>query len=134
MKSLALVASALIVLVGFDKSEAKLPTVKEIMQKLHGGRDGLRTKLSKDLRAEKPDWKVIQKDTQEIVKFAEALGKNEPPQGERQSWDKLTGQYVASAKAMDAAAEKQDPAAIKTAYAKMGSSCTNCHNAHRPRQ
>ncbi len=129
MKSLALIALAL-VFVAADKDD-KPPTVKEIMQKLHGPQ-GLRIKLSRDMRGDNPDWKAIQKDTKEMVKFADALGKSEPPRGEKSSWDKLAEQYISGVKALDTAAEKQDTGALKTAFARSGGSCTKCHNAHKP--
>jgi cytochrome c556 len=134
MRCVALVALLTIFQGGSDGTKEKTPSVKEIMQKLHGGRDGLRTKLNKEMRASKPDWEQIERETKEFVKFAEALGKNNPPRGDRQSWDRLTGLYVASAKDMDTAAEKHDVAGFKAAFNKMGGSCLNCHNAHRPRQ
>jgi len=131
MKSWALVLTVLFFLAGSDATETKTPSVKEIMQKLHGGK-GLRIKLNKDMRAEKLDWTEIQKDTKEILKFAEALPKNEPPRGEKESWQKLSEVYIANAKALDTAADKQDTASLKSAFAKMGGSCTKCHNAHKP--
>jgi cytochrome c556 len=129
MNSVALIALAL--LVGAGDKDDKPPTVKEIMQKLHGPQ-GLRVKLSRDMRGDTPNWQEVQKDTKAMVKFAEVLGKSQPPRGEKPSWDKLAEQYISGVKALDTAADKQDTAALKTAFARSGGSCTKCHNAHKP--
>jgi cytochrome c556 len=66
------------------------------------------------------------------VELATALCKNQPPKGDRASWDKLTKQYLENAKKLNDAAAEHDRAAALAVRAKLGGSCTACHRFHRP--
>ncbi len=54
-----------------------------------------------------------------------ALGKNEPPKGEAESWKKLTTALVKASKAV-ADGEKDGPAMLKKA-----ANCKACHSKHK---
>jgi cytochrome c556 len=111
----------------------KLPTIKEIMHKAHQGPNSILPTVGKDLRnSDGPDWDEIKRAAKELVRLGTALGKNEPPKGEKNSWQKLTKAYVESAKALLSAAEKSNQAAAELARKKLQSSCTGCHKSHRP--
>src|SRR4051795_1452459 len=69
---------------------AKDPTIKEVMGKLHKGANAPLQQVKKDLQGGNPDWDEIQTITKEFVTLGTALGKNEPPTGDKASWDKLT--------------------------------------------
>jgi hypothetical protein len=110
----------------------KTPTIKEIMGKLHKGTTSLRPALGKELKAEEPNWEEVQKQTKEFALLAASIGKNDPPMGEKASWEKLTKAYADTAKAMDAAAQKKDKKAALAAHGKLSGACLACHKAHRP--
>ena len=105
---------------------------KEIMGKLNKP-NGLRPNLGQDLMQDELDWDEIQKETKQFVELTEALGKNKPPLGEKDSWEKLTKGYVEKAKAMDAAAQKKDKKGAAAAHQKLSimEFCNECHNVHR---
>jgi len=110
----------------------KVPEIKEIMGKLNKP-NGLRPNLGQDLMQDELDWDEIQKETKQFVELTEALGKNKPPLGEKDSWEKLTKGYVEKAKAMDAAAQKKDKKGAAAAHQKLSimEFCNECHNVHR---
>jgi hypothetical protein len=107
-------------------------TVKDVMKKAHAGTNSLLANIGKDLKDDDPDWSDIQKETKELVDLGTALGKNDPPKGDKSSWDSLTKAYVANAKALDGAAQKKDKATAQSYQAKLAGSCKACHMAHRP--
>jgi cytochrome c556 len=137
MKSLACVVSVLAFVAVVESirspagaQEDKAPTIKAIMKKMHSGDTSLRPTIAKALKAEAPDWEEIQKATKEFSKFADSLAKNPPPRGEKESWEKLTKEFVANAHAMDESAKKKDKEGAKVAHSKLGN-CKGCHDAHR---
>ena len=110
----------------------KVPEIKEIMAKLNKP-GGLRPNLGEDLQADELDWPMIQKETKQFVDLVAALGKNTPPIGGKDSWDKLTRSYLADAKAMDDAAQRKDKKGALAAHARMSSNdfCKSCHTVHQ---
>jgi cytochrome c556 len=112
---------------------AKDPTIKEIMNKAHKGGNSILTSVGNELRGSDPDWDDVQNQTKDLVKLGTALGKNNPPAGEKESWQRLTAEYLTNAKALDAAAQKKDKAGAQAAYKKLTTSCKTCHQAHRAR-
>lgn len=126
------VLALLALVAGFNgSSNAEDPTTKDIMVKAHKGADALVPKLGKELKADKPDWDAITKESKELVELGTALGKNKPSKGEKESWDKLTASYLANAKDLEAAAEKKDVKAATAAQGKLAASCKECHTAHK---
>jgi cytochrome c556 len=111
----------------------KTPTIKEIMNKLNKGTDCTMQFLRKELRTEEPNWDAVQEQTRKFAELAEALGKKDPPRGEKDSWEKLTKAYAEHAKALDEAAKSKDKTAAKAAHAKLAGSCKACHDAHKPK-
>src|SRR5947209_206658 len=96
MKRLAhgLCGLAVLAVAGWALAEDKPPTIKEIMTKAHKGSTSLLMKLRQELDAGDPAWEPIEKQSKELVGLGKSLGKNKPPRGEKESWDKLTKQYV----------------------------------------
>jgi cytochrome c556 len=110
------------------------PTIKEIMEKAHKGTkqsQALLTQVRNELKKDDPNWEKVQKQAKELVSLGTSLGKNEPPRGDKESWEKLTAAYVANAKKLEAGAEEKDQAAARAAVAKLGGSCRSCHMAHK---
>ncbi len=133
MKS-AFVTVVLAIVVTTTACEAnKTPSIKEIMGKLNKGTDCTMQVLRKQLRTEEPNWDAVREQTKKFADLAEALGKNDPPRGGKDSWEKLTKAYAEHAKALDEAAKSKDKTAAKSAHAKLAGSCKACHDAHKPK-
>jgi hypothetical protein len=110
---------------------ANPPTVKAIMGKANKGSDSLFYGIRQDLKDDEPDWPEIQKSAKELVRLLNDLGKNDPPQGQKDSWARLARAYLENARALQAAAGKQDRRAANAAVSKIEGSCTGCHKVHR---
>ena len=138
MKRLVCVASVLALLAAValamspSIAQAKKDlSAKDIMVKAHKGNSSLLTMVRMELREDDPEWGEIQKNTKELVVLGGALGKTTPPKGDKQSWSRLTQQYLAGVKALDAAAQRKDKSAAQEAQKRLMSSCSACHKAHR---
>jgi hypothetical protein len=137
MKSAALLVSAL-ALLGLSSvalsqaTRLKNATIKEIMTKAHKGGNALLTLLLRELGEDKQKWGEIQQQTAELVALAKLLAKNDPPRGDKDSWQKFTQQYLQNAKKLDDAAQRKDKQSASAARDKLGRSCTGCHRVHRP--
>jgi cytochrome c556 len=109
----------------------KVPSVKKIMADLHKGAKGHLNKAKAALKGESPDWAVVAKEGKLIHKNGEWLVKNDPPKGDKESWEKLAKAYAAEGKALEEAGEKEDLAKAKAATKKLSASCKTCHSAHK---
>src|SRR5262249_32625521 len=91
-----------------DKSKSpSVPTISEVMQKVNG-KAGLRGAVNKALTSDMINWEDVQKKTKDMVEHIEALSKNTPEKGTKESWEKLTKSWLDSAKKVDEAAKKKD--------------------------
>jgi cytochrome c556 len=108
------------------------PSVKEIMKRLHQGSGAPNVIIRMELQDEQPDWAAVQRLSMDFVTLGAALGKNNPPKGDRQSWGKVSAQYLEAAQAMNAAAQKKDKPAALAAHTRLNQVCKTCHDAHRP--
>jgi cytochrome c556 len=106
-------------------------TIDKIMESLHKGRSAPIAKLKTALKSASPNWSAVQKVTKNYAKLAADLPKNDPPKGDAAAFKKLAKAFAANAKSLDDAAEKEDLAAAKSAFGKIGGSCKTCHDAHR---
>jgi hypothetical protein len=135
--AVVLVVTALLGLPALQRAgaddEKKTPTIKQVMAKLHKGSPSLLKKVGDQLQEEAPPWEAIQKETKDFVILGAALAKNEPPRGDKDSWEKLAQKYYDNAKVMDDAAQKKDDKAALAAHKKLFTSCAACHAAHKPR-
>jgi hypothetical protein len=110
----------------------KVPEVAEIMEKAHQTKKGLRAQIEAEGKKPKPDWDALQKKTKEYAELAEALPKNEPPKGDKKSWEKLAKEFAAEVKSLDEAAKKKNAKDLLEVNKKLGAKCDNCHDAHQP--
>jgi cytochrome c556 len=129
MKRVLCAAAGLALLGGL--AMAADPTIKDIMTKAHKGGNSLLQTMNKELKEDEPDWNDVQKDSKELVELGAALGKNKPPRGEPDSWEKLTKGYLDTAKSLEASAEKKDKSGAKASLGKLLGSCKGCHQVHR---
>src|SRR5262245_8589602 len=131
------VVTALAVLAGYGSTagaqDDKTPTIKEIMGKAHRGGTALVSVIGNQLKAANPDWEAIQTQSKSLADLGVALGKNKPPKGTQQSWDRLTKAYNDNAQVLVMAAEAKDKRKAAAAHQKLAQSCMGCHTPHRPR-
>lgn len=133
MKRLAcLLAGFSLAAVTIGAQEGKPPTVKEIMRRLHKDSACPNVIVRTELQDAQPDWAKVQGLAMDFVTLGTALGKNDPPRGERKSWTRLSGEYLDLAKTLDLAAQKKDRGAALAAHERLNKSCKGCHDAHRP--
>lgn len=127
-----LAALAIVMAGGLRADDAEQPSIKDIMTKAHKGGNSIVTSVGKELRGDSPNWEDVQKKSKELVRLGTALGKNDPPQGKKTSWDTLTKQYLDNAKTLKTAADEKDQSAAKAAHQKLARSCMACHRVHKP--
>lgn len=70
--------------------------------------------------------KASDEEKKKLHEMLVALGKNEPPKGEPESWKKLTTALVKASKAV-ADGDKEGAAMLKKA-----ANCKACHGPHKP--
>jgi hypothetical protein len=100
------------------------------MNRLDKGPNSLNT-IAASLKADPPPWEAIQTQTKAYAETAADLGKNEPSRGSKESWEKLSAAFAASAAALDKAAQAKDLTAAQGAENKLRGSCKECHDGHR---
>jgi hypothetical protein len=108
-----------------------IPTIKDVMDKLHNGANAPLAKLKTALKSDSPDWKNVQDLTKDFTILGAALAKNEPPRGEKADFEKLANAYFSNAKALDEAAKAEDKAKTQAALDRITASCKTCHAAHK---
>jgi cytochrome c556 len=106
-------------------------TIDKIMDTLHKGKKSTISTLKTALKSPSPNWSTVQKETKTYAKYAADLPKNDPPKGDAAGFKKLAKAFAGYAKTLDEAAQKEDLAAAKTAFGKIGGSCKSCHEAHK---
>lgn len=129
-KLMLAIAASLMVLSG-SAAMVMHDGIEEIMEKGFK-KGGLRNKISLEIDKDKPDWSAIEKNSKDFSKMCSDLCKEKQPQGEADSWKKLTEALSKSAKSLTEAAGKKDHATAKTVIAKINNSCKECHDIHRP--
>jgi len=105
--------------------------VRQIMGKLGRGPQSLTNKIGGELASDDPPWDDIQLQAREYAELTAELGKYDPPRGARESWEKLTAEYAATAAALDRAVQAKDRDAARAAHTRLNSSCMACHKEHR---
>ncbi|HEV3385080.1 MAG TPA: hypothetical protein VG097_09700 [Gemmata sp.] len=112
-----------------DKKDEKVPTIKEIMTKGHKGTDAYIAKIK--TAAKDGKWDDAKEYAKTLAFFGENLGKNKPPKGDAESWEKLTKKYADNTKAVSKGVEDQDAKAVGKGLGDITGSCMECHKAHR---
>ena len=106
-------------------------SIEKIMEALHKGRKSPVATLKTALKSSSPDWALIQKESKLYAKYAADLPKNEPPKGDKESFEKMAKAFADSAKKLEDAARREDLPAVKAAFGKIRTSCNSCHDAHK---
>jgi cytochrome c556 len=102
-------------------ADDKVPAVDEIMEKAHASKTGLRAKIGDE----------VKKQAKEFVSLADALAKNEPPKGPKDSWQKLAKEYAEQVKELQKAVDKKDAKGVTAMNQKLNNNCMGCHDVHR---
>jgi cytochrome c556 len=106
-------------------------SVKQIMTKAHKGSTSLIRTIGTELKKPTPDFDSLAPKTKELADLGGQLGKNDPPKGEKDSWQKLCGLYADAAKDLNDAVGKKDKDSALMASGKISNSCMACHRLHR---
>jgi hypothetical protein len=127
------VAAAVAVIVGATvwlradepKKEKTKAEIKDLMKKTNKGDDSPMGKLSKELKADEPNWEELQKQIKEVSALATALG-------DYKGNAKVIESYQKNAEALEAAAGKKDKTAAVEARQNLLKSCGGCHYGGAP--
>jgi cytochrome c556 len=107
-------------------------TPEVVMKKLFAGKTSALATIKGAVKGPSPDWAKVKKAASTFAEYGPKLGDNDPPRGEKASWDKLTKALADASRELDSAAKKEDLAAANSVLKKLGGSCKGCHTAHRP--
>lgn len=110
------------------KDTKKTPTTKEIMKKVPG-KEGLVSKVNAAAKGEK--WDDAKKIGTELKTYGEALAKNSPKKGEKESWEKHTKGFSEVLTEIADGAEKKDKEAVAAGTKKFTGLFADCHKAHK---
>src|SRR4051794_39692718 len=69
----------------YPASGGDTPEIEEIMKQVNNKKSGLHNKIKEGVNAAKPDWDQISKQANDYKKLIDFLGKNDPPQGAKDS-------------------------------------------------
>jgi hypothetical protein len=107
------------------------PVIKEAMVKIGKGPNSLTPTIGKELKEATPPWDAIGPQAHEVATLAASIVKEEPTRGDKDSWARLAGTFVAAADELDKAAQAKDQAAATKAHGQLSNGCMECHRAHR---
>ncbi len=107
------------------------PVIKQVMVKIGRGPGSLSSQLNQELKQTPPPWDAIAPQAHEVATLAASIVKEEPKRGDKESWERLSAGFVATADELDKAAQAKDQAAATKAHAKLAGGCLECHRAHR---
>jgi hypothetical protein len=105
--------------------------IGQTMSKLFRGPQSLQKSIERELDSESPSWDTVQPQTKEFADLAASVSKYDPPNGDKDSWTKLTTAFSEQATALDRAAAAKNKDNAKTAFGTISNSCKTCHDAHR---
>ena len=113
-------------------SDDETPSIKKVMSKLHKGKTAPLSVLKTALKGDSPDWTKVQKEAKTYATYSAALPKNDPPRGEKESFESLAKAYASAGKSLEESAEKEELKGSRDALQKITNSCMPCHKNHRP--
>jgi Ca2+-binding EF-hand superfamily protein len=95
------------------------------------GTKSLVYKIGQEMSEYTPPWEAIQPQAKEYLELTSSLAKYDPPRGTKESWTKLTEDYIEKAAALDKAAKDRNKQAALAAYQALSTTCQGCHQQHR---
>ena len=126
----AVVGLALAVGASRAANTADVPSIADIMEEGHSGKKSLVNKIKTAAKEDK--LADAEAPAKKLKEFGEALGKNTPEKGSKESWAKLSAVYKADTAAIHDAVVKKDKKGTEAAMAKLQKSCQTCHDVHQP--
>ncbi len=127
-----LLMAGLVAATAGSASDEQTPSIKKVMQTLHKGKTSPLNTVKAALKRDSPDWTKVQKEAKLFATFGAALPKNDPPKGDKASFEKLAKAYASAAETLESSAKKEDLKGARDALNKITGSCAVCHKAHRP--
>jgi hypothetical protein len=119
--SAALLGAAILASLGLSAREDKPKyTIKQIMKKVHSGKNNLAKKLEKG--------NISDEEKTIVVEYYEELPKNKPPKGDAKDWEERTNALLAAAKEATKGGEEE------RAKYKKAVNCKACHDLHQPEE
>jgi cytochrome c556 len=120
---------------GAVSAQEKGPGIAEFMLVVHD-KQGILPQVRQALTGAGPAddkaWKAVHARAAVIATLGEAiLSKKLPDKGDKASWREKVGSYLASAKALEAAAASKNAEKARTEAGKLQKSCNACHKAHQ---
>jgi hypothetical protein len=106
----------------------KTPTISQIMKAVPG-KNGLCAKCNAAAKDEK--WDDAKKIGAELKSYGEALGKNTPKKGDKESWEKHAKSFSEAMTEIADATEKKDKEALAAGTKKFQGMCMGCHKEHK---
>ena len=88
-------------------SDDETPTIKKVMSKLHKGKTAPLNVLKTALKGSSPNWEKVQKEAKIYAEYSAAMPKNEPPRGDKESYDKFAEAFASAGKSLEESAEKE---------------------------
>ena len=110
------------------------PPFLKVMEDNFSGKKNVHRALKKAVDADAIDWGEVGNLCKQYATAANHVGahaKTKPEKGDDKSWAKLTEQFCAQAKELEAAVAKKDKEQIKGAIEKLHDTCEACHENHR---
>jgi cytochrome c556 len=127
-----LLMAGLVAATAGPSSDGETPTIKKVMQTLHKGKTSPLNTVKTALKGDSPDWSKVQKEAKIFATYGSALPKNDPPRGDKASYEKLAKAYASASEDLESSAKKEDLPGARDAFKKISTSCTVCHKDHRP--
>jgi cytochrome c556 len=116
---------------GARPEPASNPKLKSIMTKIGKGPQSLQESLKTDLKQEPVSWDTIEPKAKEYASVASEIGQQDPPRGQKDSWQKLSQVFADSASELSKAAQANNRDDTLAALDNLGGSCMSCHRQHR---
>jgi cytochrome c556 len=127
-----LLMASLVAATAGPSADDETPTIKKVMQTLHKGKTSPLNTVKTALKGDSPDWTKVQKEAKLFATFGAALPKNDPPRGDKASFEKFAKSYASAGEALESSAKKEDLKGSRDAFNKISTSCMPCHKDHRP--
>ena len=112
-------------------SDDETPSIKKVMSKLHKGKNAPLKQAQGSPERRFARLGGGSERGQALRDLRRALPKNDPPRGEKESYEKLAKAYASAAKSLEESAEKEDLKGSRDAFKKISTSCMPCHKSHK---
>ncbi|MCU0702728.1 MAG: hypothetical protein MUF18_01905 [Fimbriiglobus sp.] len=116
---------------GLTAADEKTPTIKQCMK--FQGKNGIANKVNEAAKADK--WDDAQKQSAELFKIGQALGKNTPTKNadKKDDWEKICKEFCEKTKAVDDAAKAKKADDVSKAVAALldQNNCKGCHGTFK---